>query len=112
LEYCVGIGLPLRNSYFLANFASKLHHTLPHSKPFTNDDILVGLQKTMAYYRTTKNSTFDPAKSDKSVSEIEAIIEAKQKEYIEICKRKARFDKKAQRRAKALLALGSSIVIG
>lgn len=29
LEYCLGIGLPQRNSFFLANFASKLHHTLP-----------------------------------------------------------------------------------
>ena len=43
LEYCLGIGLPQRNSYFLANFASKLHHTLPSSKLFTQTEILAGL---------------------------------------------------------------------
>lgn len=66
----------------------------------------------MAYYRSTKSSFFDPTKSDRSVSETEAIIEAKQREYIKICEKKAKLDKKAKRRAKALLALGSSIVIG
>jgi hypothetical protein len=29
LEYCLGIGLPKYSSFVLANFASKLHHTLP-----------------------------------------------------------------------------------
>lgn len=43
LEYCVGIGLPTRDSYFMANFASKLHQTLPHSRFFTAQDILLGL---------------------------------------------------------------------
>ena len=29
LDYCMGIGLPKYSSFVLANFASKLHHTLP-----------------------------------------------------------------------------------
>ena len=66
----------------------------------------------MAYYRATNNAKYDVAKSDRSVSEIEATIEARQKEYIAICEKKKKLDKRAQRRAKALLALGSSIVIG
>jgi hypothetical protein len=56
LEYCLGIGLPQRNSYFLANFASKFHHTLPKSTAFSQKEILIGLHKTMAYYRATTNS--------------------------------------------------------
>jgi|LauGreDrversion4_2_1035121.scaffolds.fasta_scaffold1749476_1 hypothetical protein len=49
---------------------------------------------------------------DKSVAVIERIIEEKQREYIKICEKKATLDKKANWRAKAILALGSSIVIG
>ena len=59
LEYCLGIGLPQRNSYFLANFASKLHHTLPVHKPFTSGDILQGLNTTMSYYRATQSAIYD-----------------------------------------------------
>jgi hypothetical protein len=66
----------------------------------------------MAYYRSTKSMNFDHTTSDRSVSETEALIEAKQRDYIKICEQKAKIDKKAQRRAKALLALGSSVVIG
>ena len=29
LEYCIGIGLPRSSSLVLANFASKLHQSLP-----------------------------------------------------------------------------------
>ena len=111
LEYCLGIGLPMRNSFFMANFASKLHHTLPQERLFNQKDIIKGLMQTMSYYRATSNSIYDPTKMDKSVSEVEAIIEAKQKEYIEICKKKEVLDKKARWRSKAVLTLGSSIII-
>ena len=47
LEYCLGIGLPQRNSYFLANFASKLHHTLPQERAFNQKEIINGLLQTM-----------------------------------------------------------------
>ena len=77
LEYCLGIGLPMRNSFFMANFASKLHHTLPQERLFNQKDIIKGLMQTMSYYRATTNSIYDPTKMDKSVSEVEAIIEAK-----------------------------------
>jgi len=43
LEYCLGIGLPQRNSYFLSNFTSKLHHALPKSRTFTATEITDGL---------------------------------------------------------------------
>jgi hypothetical protein len=42
---------------------------------------------------------------------VEEIIEAKQKEYIAICEKKAVLDKKADFRAKSVLALGSCIVM-
>jgi hypothetical protein len=53
LEYCLGIGLPKYSSFILANFASKLHHTLP--KSFDNNTVMKGLQQTMSYYRSTGN---------------------------------------------------------
>jgi hypothetical protein len=44
LDYCLGIGLPKRASFLLANFASKFHHSLPKNKPMTNLEIVHGLQ--------------------------------------------------------------------
>lgn len=43
LHYNLGIGLPKYSSYLLANFASKLHHTLPKSASVKTDDIIKGL---------------------------------------------------------------------
>ena len=44
LDYCLGIGLPKRSSFLLANFASKLHQALPKNKPMSNMEIVHGLQ--------------------------------------------------------------------
>jgi hypothetical protein len=43
LQYCLGIGLPKYSSFLLANFASKLHQTLPSERTVKNDTILKGL---------------------------------------------------------------------
>ena len=43
LEYCLGIGLPKYSSFILANFASKLHHTLPKENKVGSETILKGL---------------------------------------------------------------------
>jgi len=44
LDYCLGIGLPKRASFLLANFASKLHQALPKNKSMKNEEIIHGLQ--------------------------------------------------------------------
>jgi len=44
LEYCLGIGLPRYPSFLLANFASKLHQSLPSERTVKNEAILKGLQ--------------------------------------------------------------------
>jgi len=64
----------------------------------------------MAYYRAT--TSVDAASSDRSVSEVEAELETKRKDYIELCNKKAIYDKKADFRARVLLAMGSTIFIG
>jgi len=44
LDYCLGIGLPQYSSYLLANFASKIHQTLPQNcEKFDNASIITGL---------------------------------------------------------------------
>lgn len=73
LEYCLGIGLPKYSSYLLANFASKLHLTLPKDRKVTSDDIIKGFEHTMSYYRSTGNH-----KSMLKVSDLEKLIENRQ----------------------------------
>lgn len=57
LEYCLGIGLPSYHSFMLANFASKLHQTLPKHHHFTAATILQGLSHTLSYFRSTTDES-------------------------------------------------------
>ena len=44
LDYCLGIGLSKYTSFLLANFAAKLHQSLPKNNKMTNEEIIRGLQ--------------------------------------------------------------------
>lgn len=73
LKYNLGIGLPKYSSFLLANFANKLHHSIPQSETVKTEDIMKGLQQTMIYYRSVGND-----KTLLKVSEIEKMIEVRQ----------------------------------
>lgn len=77
LEYCLGIGLPKYPSFLLANFASKLHQTLPSERSVKNTAILKGLQQTMSYFRSVGNHD-----SMLKVSDIERMLDERQHELI------------------------------
>jgi len=70
LDYCLGIGLPKRSSFLLANFASKFHQALPKNNAMTNLEIVSGLQQTMSYYRSLTNNL-----TTLTVSELESLID-------------------------------------
>ena len=69
LEYCQGIGLPRYTSFVLANFASKLHQTLPRESKASSETIIKGLIQTMSYFRSLGNH-----KSLLKVSDIERLL--------------------------------------
>lgn len=103
LEYCLGIGLPRYPSFLLANFASKLHQTLPAEHTVKNEAILKGLQQTMSYFRSVGNHD-----SMLKVSDIERMLDERQHELIKLTETKSKLDKKADFRSRALLTLGST----
>jgi hypothetical protein len=70
----------------------------------TNDEIVSGLQQTMSYYRVLNNDL-----STLNVSELENLIETRQRELIKLHQVKSICDGKASFRSRVLLGLGSSI---
>ncbi|CDW84477.1 UNKNOWN [Stylonychia lemnae] len=106
LQYTLGIGLPKYSSFLLANFANKLHHSYPKTRTVKTEDILKGLQQTMNYYRSVGHD-----KSLLKVSEIEKLIDQKQRELVKLNEKRSQLYKKADFRAQLLLFSGSSIFI-
>ena len=94
LHYNLGIGLPKYSSFLLANFANKLHRSIPQSETVKTNDIIKGLNQTLNYYRSVGND-----KSLMRVSDIERMIEARQHELYKLNETKHALDKKADFRA-------------
>ena len=94
LHYCQGIGLPQYNSFLLANFTNKLHHTLPEKATVNKDEIIKGLYQTMGYFRSISHE-----QNLMKVSDLERVMEQKKSELVDLYSTKAILDKKADFRA-------------
>jgi Mitochondrial calcium uniporter len=69
-----------------------------------NEVIVKGLQQTLSYYRAIANNW-----SNLKVSDLEHLIEERQQQLIVLNEKKKICDKKANFRARDLLAMGSTI---
>eukprot|EP00347_Sterkiella_histriomuscorum_P008713 403344037 len=103
LQYNLGIGLPKYSSFLLANFANKIHHSIPQSQTVKTEDIIKGLNQTMNYYRSVGDD-----KSILRVSELEKLLDDKQHELYKLNEQKNQLYKKADFKSQVMLFMGSA----